>query len=223
VKYHLSIKSSNPKTGKIPVSTTAKDSCPPACPFMNNGCYADNYPLRGHWDKVSDGTRGDDWPTFIAKVSALPDGIWRHNQAGDLPGVGNKIDAGMMRDIVTANGGRMGFTYTHKPMNLKQNRDAVAHANANGFRVNLSANTLAHADELVALAIGPVCVVLDAKEGERHDTVTPAGNRVVTCPATYRDDVTCSSCKLCARSRDVIVGFPVHGAGKAKAGKVAGG
>jgi hypothetical protein len=108
-------------------------------------------------------------------------------------------------------------------MNDRQNQDAVADANARGFRINLSGNTLAHADELADLNIGPVCVVLDAKEGERHDTVTPSGRRVVTCPATYRDDVTCSTCKLCARERDVIVGFPVHGGGKAKAGKVAGG
>lgn len=221
MKYHLSPKSSNPKTGKIPVSTTAKDSCPTACPFMGNGCYADNYPLRGHWDKVSAGERGDDWPTFLAKIAALPDGIWRHNQAGDLPGVGNEIDLVMMAQLVQANNGRMGFTYTHKPMNSQNNRDAVAGANALGFRVNLSANTLAHADELAELAIGPVCVVLDAREGERHDTVTPAGRKVVTCPATYRDDIQCASCKLCARERETIVGFPVHGAGKAKAGKVA--
>jgi hypothetical protein len=215
--YHLSPKSTNPKTGKMPVTTTARASCPPACPFMGNGCYAENYPLRGHWDKVSDGSRGDEWPEFLAKIAALPDGIWRHNQAGDLPGEGNAIDAAMLSELVTANNGRMGFTYTHKPMTISANRDAVADANARGFRVNLSANSLDHADELAGLDIGPVVVVLDAQEGERHDTVTPEGRRVVTCPATYRDDVTCSSCKLCARDRKSIVAFPVHGNGKAKA------
>ena len=98
----------------------------------------------------------------------------------------------------------------------------MADANAGGFTVNLSANTLAHADELAALAIGPVAVVLDATEGERADAVTPAGRKVVTCPATYRDNVTCASCKLCAvADRKVIVGFPAHGFRAKKARAVA--
>jgi len=38
------------------------------------------------------------------------------------------------------------------------------------------------------------------------------GQTIVTCPATYRDDVTCATCKLCSVSnRRVIVGFPAHG------------
>ena len=49
---------------------------------------------------------------------------------------------------------------------------AIADANANGFVVNLSADTLAEADELAALNVGPVVVVLDAQEGTQgryHD------------------------------------------------------
>jgi hypothetical protein len=91
-----------------------------------------------------------------------------------------------------------------------------------GFTVNLSANTLAHADQLAALNIGPVVVVQDAVEGTRADTVTPEGRKVATCPATYRDDVTCASCGLCAvRDRKVIVGFPAHGAAKRAAAAIA--
>jgi hypothetical protein len=46
------------------------------------------------------------------------------------------------------------------------------------------------------------------------NTRTPAGRRVVVCPATQRDDVSCDTCQLCARQRDAIVGFPAHGTRK---------
>jgi hypothetical protein len=44
------------------------------------------------------------------------------------------------------------------------------------------------------------------------------GRQVATCPAAYRDDVTCASCGLCQRQdRKLIVGFPAHGYSKGKA------
>jgi hypothetical protein len=49
------------------------------------------------------------------------------------------------------------------------------------------------------------------------NAMTPAGRKVVVCPATQRDDVSCATCALCARQRDVIVGFPAHGVAKKKA------
>jgi hypothetical protein len=116
--------------------------------------------------------------------------------------------------LVNANRGKLGWTYSHKPVDAKHiaNRQAIADANTNGFVVNLSADTLAEADTLAALNVGPVVVVLDAQEGTKADTTTPEGRKVITCPATYRDDVTCASCLLCARAKRVIVGFPCpHG------------
>jgi hypothetical protein len=160
-----------------------------------------------------------DWDAFTSKIAALPAGtLWRHNQAGDLPGNGDTIDREALLDLVDANRGRRGFTYTHKPMADVRNQGAVAVANRQGLTVNLSANTLEEADKLAALGIAPVVVVQDADEGVRADTVTPGGRKVATCPATYRDDVTCASCGLCQRQdRKVIVGFPAHGYSKGKA------
>jgi hypothetical protein len=147
----------------------------------------------------------------------LPAGtLWRHNQAGDLAGTGDTIDVAALASLVSANVGKRGFTYTHKPTDNPNNRDAVAYANANGFTVNLSADTLTEADELASLGIGPVVVVVTRDAPEK--LATPQGRRVVVCPAQTRDDVTCQSCQLCARaSRDVIVGFRAHGAGARKA------
>lgn len=223
----LTLKSGNEKTGPIPVSTTSATTCPKACPFSGTnegGCYAAGGPLAMHWRKVTEGQRGTDWAGFVAQVAALPDGqLWRHNQAGDLPGDGVTIDAEAFGELIEANRGRRGFTYTHYSPDVVANRTAIWYANQNGFTVNLSANSLAHADDLAAHGIGPVVCVLPADATE--NTYTPAGRKVVVCPATQRDDVSCATCQLCQRPSGmvgrVIVGFPAHGPSKRKADTVA--
>jgi hypothetical protein len=236
MKPHLTftLQSSNKKTGPIPVSTSDRRTCPTACPFYDAGCYASYGPLGGMWKGLSaagpDSTfrngRGNvatlGWQAFLKMVRKLDaNAIWRHNQAGDLPGIDNAIDATALGELVKANKGKRGFTYTHKPMDNAANAAAVAKANANGFTINLSADSLSEADELSALNIGPVVVVLsDAIQG-KQSIATPNGHVVVVCPATYRDDVTCKSCGLCSiRDRKTIVGFPAHGAAKRKAAAI---
>ncbi|CAB4126189.1 hypothetical protein UFOVP68_51 [uncultured Caudovirales phage] len=219
--FHLTLKSRNAKTGPIPVSTSTADTCPTVCPFNSgNGCYAASGPLALHWRKVTDGRSGASYAALLDQIAALPDGqLWRHNQAGDLAGIGDALDVDALDALTAANVGRRGFTYTHKPLTTAAERDAVARANANGFTVNLSGNDLAHADALADLAIAPVVVVLPADATQ--NTVTPAGRKVTVCPATIRDDISCVDCQLCARLRDAIVGFPAHGTSKRKADAVA--
>jgi hypothetical protein len=220
--YHFTRKSQNAKTGPIPTTVTSATTCPDTCPLKAKGCYAKGGPLAIHWRAVTEGKRGGSLADLCASIAALPDGtLWRHNVAGDLPGEGDTIHKAAMLALIEANAGKRGFTYTHKPPHAT-NADLIRFANQKGFTVNLSANTLAHADRLMALNIGPVVVVQDAIEGTRADTVTPDGHKVATCPATYRDDVTCATCGLCAaRDRKVIVGFPAHGASKRAAAAIA--
>jgi len=194
---HLTIKSSNKKTGPIPVSTTSAKSCPDSCPLKKNGCYADGGPLALHWPAGQ---------------------LWRHNQAGDLPGLNESINPDALRMLVKANTGKRGFTYTHKPASA-ENLALIREANAGGFTINLSANSLAHADELAALDAGPVVTLLPP--GAPSLTKTPAGRPVVTCPAQLRDDISCADCQLCSRAeRPSIVGFIAHGAGSKRAEKI---
>ena len=81
---------------------------------MRAECYAASGPLALHWSKVTAGARGTDWPTFTAQIAALPDGqLWRHNQAGDLPVDNGTVDAVKLGQLVHANTGRRGFTYSH--------------------------------------------------------------------------------------------------------------
>ena len=106
-----------------------------------------------------------------------------------------------------------------------------------GFTVNLSASNTANADRLAELGIAPIVTVIArayARQAIRHrfkrrqdewaETIgewrdrtaslprhTSAGRRIAICPATY-SDATCKTCGACARVRDVVIGFPAHGA-----------
>lgn len=243
---HTTLKSNNLKTGEMPVTTSEASTCPVVCPFNHaneGGCYADAGPLKLHWDKVSRHERGEDWLSFIKTVESFaPDTKWRHNQAGDLPGNSYTLDARKCEELARANGNRSGFTYTHYDvLTSERNHEVVRGVNtSSNFTINLSANNMAHADELVATDAGPVCTVLPieyerrhARNGEWTETLsdyrqrtanlqTPAGNDVKICPATYMDSVTCKSCMLCAKkNRKVAVGFPAHGTSARKANAVA--
>jgi len=69
--YHITLKSNNKKTGPIIVITSSRNTCPETCPFKKNGCYADGGPLKLHWDKVSDGTRGFSFVELLSKLKEL--------------------------------------------------------------------------------------------------------------------------------------------------------
>jgi hypothetical protein len=172
-----------------------------------------------HWRAVTEGKRGMEWDAFCESIADLPDGqLWRHNQAGDLPHVDGVIDSAALSTLIEANNGKRGFTYTHHVAS-DAHIDTLTVANVAGFTVNLSANNLHHADTLMATGL-PVVVVLPADQ--RTNTTTPAGNRVVVCPATVRDDVSCATCQLCQRAdRSTIIGFPAHGTGAKRADSIA--
>ena len=211
MQSYLNLKSTNKKTGPIPVSTTSEESCPTICPFRDNRCYAKGFPLKGRWQEITEKRRGVKYSQFIHQIHALPENqLWRHNQAGDLVGDRVNIDTGALNVLVGANKGKRGFTYTHYDViNNKQNRSAVARANANGVTVNLSANNLEHADQLKETNCGPVVVVMP--KDFTGKTKTPKGNTVIQCPATYKD-TNCLDCQLCQRQTNrAIVGFPAHG------------
>jgi hypothetical protein len=217
---HLTLRSDNRKVGPLPVSITSGETCPHSCPFYGNGCYAEYGPLSRHWGIVTSGDRGMGWDMFCDAVATLPEGqLWRHNAAGDLPGDGVNIDRRALAQLVLANQGKRGFTYTHYRPDNVNNWNAIFEANNAGFRVNLSADNLEQADELFDMDIAPVAVALPHDQTE--NTVTPKGRTVVVCPATQRDDVSCATCGLCQRERPTIVGFPAHGTGYKKVTLVA--
>lgn len=217
MKAQLIQRSGNRKTGPMPVSITTEDTCPPTC-GVREACYAKFHHLARHWRRVWE--KGVEWVEFCKCVAALPTGvIWRHNEAGDLPGDGNTVDAKALHQLVSANQGKRGFTYTAKPVLgtgeiARNNRAAIARANAAGFVINLSAVSLADADAKARLRIAPVTVVLPSEVNSSVLT-TPEGRKVDVCPHVFDARIQCWFCGLCAeKNRSVIVGFPAHGAGR---------
>lgn len=216
----FSLQSRNGKTGPMPVSTMPRETCPTSCPLRDGPCYAETGPLAWHWDRLDAGQTGIPWHEYLDAVARLPRRIlWRHAQAGDLPGPGDKIDQRALKQLVKANGKRRGFTFTHKPP-TPENLTAIKEANAAGFTINLSADTLAEADTLADYRAGPVVVLLP--HDQRRPTKTPAGRTVAICPNTLDPSIQCIACGLCALpDRRAIIGFPAHGTRKHAATAIA--
>jgi len=210
MRVHITARSSNVKTGPIPVTTSEQSSCAPSCPFIDKGCYAKSGPLALHWRKVSEGERGTDWQGLCDFVQSLPaKQLWRMNQAGDLPHLFGDIDYAKMAHLVVANTKRRGFTYTHHKLN-PHNLNIIDKCNNGGFTVNVSTESIsdavkAHQSGLPAVAVVPT------------DSVIPSSHNgviVTECPAQVRN-TTCSECGLCAQAeRQCVVVFRAHGNAK---------
>ena len=216
--------SSNSKIGKIPATNSSRLTCPDSCPFKLNGCYADGYYTSLNWNKVTSGERGSEWPEFLASIKAIkPATLWRHNVSGDLrPTVNNNelIDSKALTQLATANSDSRGFAYTHY-LPSKHNIRAIRKANKLGFTVNLSANSVSQSIEYKK-AFPDLPVVTVAPSDIGNGTRTIDGQKIVVCPATYKDNVTCKTCKLCSVSnRDCVVAFPAHGTQSKKANLIA--
>lgn len=246
---NLTNKSRNQKTGPIPVSTSTAKTCPDSCPLKKAGCYADAGPLGLFWKKVTEGKAGTSFESFVAKVKDLPKGqLWRHNQSGDLiPSKDGKefICSDSLYKLVTANQGKRGFTYTHYNPLKGFNKAILKTVNHySEFTVNLSGNNFDHADELASLDCGPVVSVAPIEYERKHKKekgivtwlesldeyqlrtkllglFTKQGRKIVICPATYKDNVSCKTCALCQKKRETIVAFPAHGVSKKKADAIA--
>jgi hypothetical protein len=223
-------KSENEKTGPMAVSITESTTCPPNCKLRRaseggtNICYSLHGPMRFTWNRLDRHECGMPWADFCNKVKALPAGAyWRHNVSGDLPGVGDTIDAAALAMLVKANAGKRGFTYTHKPLTVR-NFDLIRAATASGFTINASMDTLVEADYYRMVdETFPMAVMLPIAYGkdEAPKTLkTPKGRVVMVCPAVRVKGKTCLTCGLCYKAdRKAIIGFPAHGVARKRADK----
>jgi hypothetical protein len=85
----------------------------------------------------------------------------------------------------------------------------LTRANRQGFTVNASTESLDRADHAMSLGLPAVTVVRNDQPVPQR---TPAGTRVVVCPAQTRSDVACADCQLCSKAdRGCVVAFLAHG------------
>lgn len=218
----LTIASKNSKTGAIPTTTTERASCPTTCPFYDKGCYAKYGKQVMHWRKVSNAERGVSWVEFVTLIRKLAKGqLWRHNVAGDLPHNDGNIDYLQLRQLIDANRGRKGYTYTHHTLS-DHNRVCLENANSMGFTVNVSTESVEDADRVMTEYNLPAVAVVSSEKTDRFYK-TESGRKVITCPATIHESVTCATCGLCQiADRQFIVAFPAHGTAKKTVNQIVG-
>ena len=214
MNFHLVHVSDNRKIGKISVTYTSSDSCPPTCKLKNSGCYGESGPIALFWKKVDSNQYGtSDFNSFCNELKNMNGLMVRINSVGDLGHTNGYINTSMLEKMTSALKKKIAFTYTHHDMTIPENRAAIKKANDNGFTINLSADNLADVDQYVSYGIGPVVSVIPEKS--ENVMYTPGGNKIVKCPASYKENVTCQSCKLCTiANRKTVIGFPAHGTKK---------
>ena len=213
-RFHLSLKSSNKKTGPISVTTNPKNSCSPVCPFLiNGGCYAMSGPLNLHWQALSDKKRGVPFKDHIKALESLPVGQKvRLCQAGDLAHNNGKISRTYVRKITKALANKKAWTYTHHDLLKGENASLVKFANNNGLTVNISTESETKADQLIKSGF-KVAMACNSDE-PRTSWKTAENNRVLVCPAVTDKTATvnCGNCMLChERPNKLIIAFPAHG------------
>lgn len=210
--------SGNSKTGPITTTRTDRESCPTTCPFYSAGCYATLGRERMQWDRLNRSETGVVWSEFLNTIRKIvPTGVlWRHNTAGDLPHNDGNIDYLKLKGLINANKGKKGFTYSHHILN-DHNVIALQNANALGFTVNASCESVDDADRVMSEHNIPAVAVVHSEETRRFFTTTN-GRKVITCPAAlHPGKVTCATCGLCQQAdREFVIAFPAHGVSKNK-------
>jgi len=207
----LNPRSGNKKTGPIITWETSSETCPPTCGAFRE-CYAKSNHSVKHWKMLDSGARGFEFSEFLARLEALPAGaLARGNQWGDQPGMGEALHVSEFRALVSRAGRLRAWSYSHKPLTpeiVSEYRSACVL----GYVVNVSADGLVDADAKASSGL-PTVVILPT--GAPEVLHTPAGRRVVVCPA-QTGSVTCETCgsgrPLCYRAdRNYLIGFRAHG------------
>ena len=233
------------KLGGIPATYSEQATCPPACPMMGNGCYAEGGNVAMHFRAVSRHETGGNFAAAIKFVASTPEGsLGRWNIAGDLPGKKDRLDRAKVIRLAQANkkAKALWFTFTHYPVRAqdvrattnpelrraiaRHNRSVIRDAIALGFAINVSANSPKHAAKLASMGFDVASVAPMDWVGTKK---LEGGHIGVQCPATIKGrTTTCNDCRLCqnmgrtsAAQTRVIPMFPAHGASKRKASAIA--
>ncbi len=210
-------KTSNKKTGPMAVTiANAPGTCPSECPFFNAGCYAQQGPSGIHSIRAKQAA--NDLGAFIRDLPHA--GKIRHFVSGDLM-LDDEVNVPLINEMVSAHADRpdvKGYGYTHAH---KRPEISAQHLNS---AESLTYNASCESDEEVETALKQGWPVVRVVAKDTPKVVEMPMYLQVVCPATYKDDVSCDKCMLCAKKdrkrrdgKPVVVAFPVHGAQSAKA------
>ena len=214
--YNITELSSNQKTGPIITTRHPQASCPVTCPFLGNGCYAENFPLSKHWR--NDLEKGLNFETYLDRLVTLiryrnltgQTSMIRIGEAGDI-GNGVTISPQAVHLAETIKDSECVIWYSHYVPDAETL--PVYRSILDRVCINVSADSPTMADHYRDLGL-PTVVVLPI--GTPNVSWTPQGRKIVACPAEKANGrVTCLTCKLCGnKDRDYIIGFRAHGGRK---------
>lgn len=210
--------SANGKTGKMTTVSRSQESCPVTCALMGNGCYAEHGPGGGIFAMVSRHGRDLSTQDMVDAIVDTKDTGVRWSVSGDILTEDGTLDytyIDAIEQVHTERPDLFGIIYTH----------AVDEPNPiSAIPVNASCDT--EDDVRAAWKNGYVATMVVPHDEDAPTEV--AGRRAVVCPAeTRRGDVTCVTCKLCAKGDDSfrngrpVVLFPTHGTRKRAAADAA--
>lgn len=233
---HLTPQSGNAKTGNIPVTYRPMTTCAIGCPFLpksyaaelvaqgkrdasipaNGGCYGTGR-IFGMAAKFSQTVPVTELRAKLSRA-AKSARFLRDRVVGDVMTDAGEIDHDYIESIAgLANEfDLIPFGYTHAWRDFT--RDDVARVKETGYVMNASCET--RDDVRAAIDLGfPVTIASDLiNDGETFTRPDGKDLRVVTCPAQTRENVTCASCGLCAKSeRAAVVRFNIHGTARKSA------
>ena len=237
-KMILLPKSSNAKTGDIIQSYSSSAYCPKSCAFKSQGCYAEQFHTKLHWDRCENPQD----PRYVDNCADLTEALrsevfcrmklqsktvlFRHNVAGDMAIEGTSIlDSSKVYMIAHAieavnkvfPKSLVGYTYTHCLLNWNSIQ-MMLDVKEKGFIINASCESLAEVVSAKDYGINAVITSVDPEETKQE--LAEKGIRSVQCPAQTHKDMLCDKCRLCAMDRAAVVIFKVHGIFARKARKV---
>lgn len=206
-------KSQNHKTGPVSATYVSQATCPTACPFYRNGCYAESGPIGIVTNRLNKSRQRDITKIAQEEANAI-DALsaarpLRVHVVGDSPthNAASLVGAAMVR---YANRGRtFAWTYTHAWRR-------VASAAWRGAAVLASCESPSQVRQALRRGYA-ACIVVDTHPNGRKSYPLDGGGdlTVIPCPREFGGK-PCSECGLCAKpgllkQRGYVVGFAAHG------------
>lgn len=210
----------DPRGRPVAATHASQASCPPDCPLMGHGCFAEYGKQLWHTRRLNAATPRKSTPSAIAAREARALDVL-HVHAGAplrLHVVGDcrtPRAARILADSAAryrARGGGPVFTFTH-------GYKRVARADWGTVSVLASVHTVRQAKVATRKGYAVAITTPSFAEGQRR--AKAAGLRGVPCPA-QTTGTDCERCRLCMRADTLhrvgtAILFDPHGAGKAKA------
>lgn len=192
----------------------SQQSCPRSCPFLNNGCYAEQGMTGIHTKRLNKGKAS---PLALAKeehcqiLGLAGDKPLRLHVVGDCKTTAAARWVSMAAEVYQSRHEMPVWTYTHAWRDVP--REAWGEVS-----VLASCETEEQAEQAMQAGYA-ACITLPALPTRGRAWKTWRGHTIIPCPEQTRRSDSCTTCRLCwddkaLRDRRAVIGFGAHGSGR---------